>query len=329
MLSETPWDRRWIFGISCCLNGVRYLFFNYMPNLVLPSFAKINLSLRVLGKRPDGFHDIFTIFQTISLCDLLEFEETEETRLECDNESIPLDDSNTVISAIELLRKRAGVNRGVTIRMQKRIPSPGGLGGASSNAAVTLIALSKLWELNLEQPDLEALGCELGSDVPFFFCGGTAIGTGRGTDIEPLSDYEFENMILVSPEAHVSTPEAYSALGFSDLTKKNTKSILEHYRSGSESLYTGEFEFVNDFETVVFDKHLEVRKAVRVLKKIGARTVSLSGSGPSLFGLFDTFEECEDAKAELARLGISRSFFVEAVTRESYFQRLGISYPLI
>lgn len=295
-----------------------------MAELVLPSFAKVNLTLRVLGKRPDGYHEVFTIFQTISLHDEIGFSVSEDTILECDDSSIPTDDSNLILRAADALRRKTGSSAGVTVKLRKRIPSPGGLGGGSSNAAVTLMALSRLWNLGLSVGELAEIGSTLGSDVPFFVHGGTALGTGRGTDIDPVDDCPIKEMVVVSPEIGISTPEAYSALGFRDLTKKNPKRILEHYRKEAKALYTGGFEFVNDFERTVFGKYPEVEFAAEALQAAGAQIVSLSGSGPSLFGVFESAGRAQSAVESLSRTGFARCFAVQAVSRESYRERLGL-----
>src|SRR5262245_24486181 len=141
----------------------------------LPSFAKINWFLRVLGKRPDGYHELCTLFQTISLCDVIHFAESDALRLTCGDPGIPTDDQNLIIKAVHALSALTGKTRGAEIHLEKRIPSPGGLGGGSSNAAVALIGLARLWEIHLKTPELLRIAAQLGSDVPFFLYGGTAI----------------------------------------------------------------------------------------------------------------------------------------------------------
>ena len=145
-------------------------------NFSLPSFAKINWSLRVLGKRSDGYHELCTVFQTVSLCDRIEIEESPTLSLTCSDTRIPITSENLILKAAEMLRAAAGIDRGARIHLDKRIPSPGGLGGGSSNAAVALIGLSRLWNIDSTEI-LPRIGAELGADVPFFLYGGTAIGT--------------------------------------------------------------------------------------------------------------------------------------------------------
>jgi 4-diphosphocytidyl-2-C-methyl-D-erythritol kinase len=173
------------------------------PAFTLPSFAKINLYLRVLGRRGDGFHELFTVFQTVSLCDSLTFEEADGLTLTCDDARIPTDDRNLVIKAAKRLRETAGIERGARMHLEKNIPSPGGLGGGSSNAAVTLIGLSRLWGIELPATDRQTIAAGLGSDVPFFLEGGTAIGTGRGEIIEPAGEFQSEHLLIVTPDIAV------------------------------------------------------------------------------------------------------------------------------
>ncbi|MBA2736003.1 MAG: 4-(cytidine 5'-diphospho)-2-C-methyl-D-erythritol kinase, partial [Pyrinomonadaceae bacterium] len=149
-------------------------------SFTLPSFAKINWYLRVLGKRDDDFHELCTLFQTVSLHDDLTFAESDEISLTCDNQAMPIDETNLVVKTAKILREKYAVKSGAAIYLEKRIPAPGGLGGGSSNAAVTLIGLAKLWNIKISSAELLEIGGKIGADVPFFFCGGTALGTGRG-----------------------------------------------------------------------------------------------------------------------------------------------------
>ncbi len=168
------------------------------PAFTLPSFAKLNLLLRVIGKREDGFHELFTIFQTVSLQDTIRFAHSDKLELGCDDPAIPTDDRNLILRAANALREFADVEKGADIYLEKQIPSPGGLGGGSSNAAVALIGLSRLWELDIAANDLQAISARLGSDVPFFLHGGTAIGTGRGELIEPIDDISEQFLLIVA-----------------------------------------------------------------------------------------------------------------------------------
>ncbi|HSE20993.1 MAG TPA: 4-(cytidine 5'-diphospho)-2-C-methyl-D-erythritol kinase, partial [Pyrinomonadaceae bacterium] len=196
--------------------------------LKLPSFAKINRSLKVLGKRADGFHEIITLLQTISLHDELVFVMREDLDLviSCDIPDIPLDHTNLVWRAADRLREVTGVRLGASINLVKRIPAQGGLGGGSSNAAITLLALNELWRTNLDLNQLIAVAATIGSDVAFFLTGGASLGQGTGNRISALPDGPVEFLIVVTPAVGVSTATAYKALTAPSLTTKESTSIL-------------------------------------------------------------------------------------------------------
>ena len=292
--------------------------------IIIPSFAKINLTLRVIGKRFDGYHEIFSIFQTVSLFDELVIRESGEIEVECDNEEIPKGRENIVFSALAALSDETGVKKGASILIRKRIPSPGGLGGGSSNAAVALMAVSKLWGIGLSLKELAVIGARVGSDVPLFFYGGTMAGTGRGTVIEPMPDVEFRHVLIASPKTAIATSDAYRDLALGDLTKNGSKSILKHYRERAERLYTGRFEFHNDFETVVFEQYPDIENTAAVMASSGARNVMLSGSGPSVVGIFEKAAALKTASSRLLDRHGVRCFPVSTISRKSYFERLGL-----
>ena len=182
--------------------------------LSLPAFAKVNLDLRVLGVRADGYHDLKTVFQSLALADRLTVRRTRgRFALTCDAPAVPTDQRNLVWKAASLLWRTAGLGRGeprdVSIHLEKRIPAEAGLGGGSADAAVTLVALNRVWGLGLDGATLSRLAARLGADVPFFLVGGTALGLGRGDDIYPLADLPRVHVVLVRPAFGVSTADAY------------------------------------------------------------------------------------------------------------------------
>lgn len=284
----------------------------------LPSFAKINLSLRVLGKRADGFHEIRTIFQTVSLCDYLTFGESDRILLTCDDEKIPTDDKNLIVKAAKLLREGYAVKKGAAIHLEKHIPAPGGLGGGSSNAAAALFGLTRLWEIAVDLKKLQTIGEKLGSDVPFFFSGGTALGTGRGTEISPLADFVEKHLLIVTPNVDVSTENAFARLDAPDLTNKDSKSILQICRDAGNSPYSRQSELKNDFERVIFESEPETRRAKEKLFAAGAKRALLCGSGASVFGVFETNEQRQEALEILSGEQNWRVFPAETVSRLSY-----------
>ncbi|HZI18720.1 MAG TPA: 4-(cytidine 5'-diphospho)-2-C-methyl-D-erythritol kinase [Pyrinomonadaceae bacterium] len=265
--------------------------------LTLPAFAKINLSLRVLGRRPDGYHEIRTIFQTVTLHDRLTFRPAlgEEVRLACTDPTIPTGEENLVLKAAAALRSRYGLRRGAHIELEKIIPAGGGLGGGSADAATALVGLACLWGVSAGGGDLRGLAARLGADVPFFLTGGTALGTGTGTEIEPLTDAPAEHLVVVTPPVHVSTAEAYKSLNAPALTKVDSAASLSVSRATADFGGSLQWEAVNDFEPAVFKAHPEILRARERLAAAGARRAMLSGSGASVFGTFD-----DEAVASLA-----------------------------
>ena len=294
--------------------------------LCLPSFAKVNLHLRVLGKREDGFHDIFTVFQSVSLHDTLTFENADVgVTLYCGEPELPADGSNLIVRAAESLRHAFSVSGGARIHLEKRIPMGGGLGGGSSNAAATLIGLSRLWQIKTTVADLRRIGSDLGSDVPFFLEGGTSVGSGRGTDLATIDDLAAEWMLIVTPDEHVSTAGAYAGLGAENLTKEASNRILRVCRSeagSSDFLQTGA---VNDFEETIFASHPEIGRVKRKLFELGAGRAMMSGSGASVFAIFDKEETRRTALKALDEEVNWRKFAVAAVSREEYRARLGLN----
>ncbi|MBK9164899.1 MAG: 4-(cytidine 5'-diphospho)-2-C-methyl-D-erythritol kinase [Acidobacteria bacterium] len=290
----------------------------------LPSFAKINLHLRVLGKRADGFHELCTVFQTVSLHDKITFEAADGLSMMCDDPAIPTSEANLMIRAALRLREVSGTKAGARLHLEKRIPSPGGLGGGSSNAAVTLIGLMRLWGLEVPQSDLLALAAELGSDVPLFLEGGTMLGTGRGEKIEPLPDVIDDNLLIVTPNVAVGTAQAYAGLGTESLTNEALQTKLSVCRPEAEQVHKDLGFGTNDFESTVFSEFPEVKDVRDTLVGLGARKVLLSGSGASVFASFDNLLTRQTAIEALSQKADWRSFAAATVSRTEYREAL---YP--
>jgi 4-diphosphocytidyl-2-C-methyl-D-erythritol kinase len=301
-----------------------------LPNVsdasfTLPSYAKINLSLRVRGRRADGYHELETVFQTISLCDRLTFELRDDARLEltCDAPDIPCDESNLVYRAALALRERYEARRGARIALEKKIPAGGGLGGGSSNAAVALVGLARLWKIDAGRAALTEIGASLGADVPFFLTGGTALGTGRGTDIHPLPDAPPQQLLLITPQVKVSTAEAYKSLNAHALTKAVPVVNLTVSRVQAEISGSLRAMLWNDFEPVVYRLHPEIERARDALRQAGARGALLSGSGSSVFGLFDNENERDRARASLRAEAGWQVFDCTTLSRSAYAAEFG------
>ena len=295
--------------------------------LTLPSFAKINLHLRVLGRRADGYHEIRTVFQTVTLHDRLTFRTLPGERLEltCDAPDIPADETNLVHRAAVRLRERSGVRRGAAIEIEKHIPSGGGLGGGSSNAAVALLALARLWEVEAGAAELAEIGAGLGSDVPFFLTGGTALGTGRGEQVVPLADAAHAHLVVVSPPVKVSTAEAYKSLSAPALTKD--EAAVNFYVSHEAADFSCSLReaLTNDFEPAVFRQFPEIERARDALIGAGARGALLSGSGSSVFGIFDSREQAARAADTLRGARVGKVFACETLARGRYWESMGAS----
>jgi 4-diphosphocytidyl-2-C-methyl-D-erythritol kinase len=287
-------------------------------SFTVPAFAKINWFLHILGRRTDGFHELCTAFQTVSLHDNLTFSVDNKIHLTCDNQTIPTDERNLIVKAALALREKYNIKKGARIHLEKNIPSPGGLGGGSSNAAVALLGLSALWKIKTSLGDLVKIGELLGSDVPFFFYGGTALGFGRGTEILSIKDLEEKFVLIATPNINVQTREAFARLNASRLTKDASKSILQICQSEAETLDLRHRALKNDFEKSVFASEPEVRRVKEKLIEFGAVQASMSGSGASVFAVFEKQETRQTAQKAIEEEEDWRSFAVATVSRTEY-----------
>ncbi len=301
-------------------------------SLKLSSFAKINSFLRILGKRPDdGYHELVTLLQTVSLCDEIRFQlrDDDQITLHCDDPSIPLDETNLIVKAADALNKRLQSSHGADVTLMKRIPAQGGLGGASSNAAVTLFALNALWRGDLRVDDLWLIARGLGADVPFFLVGGRCLGIGTGTTVKPVHDPPKRSLIVVTPNAKVATASAYAALNAASLTTSESNSILSSSLADMFSAGSGRWPLQNDFEGVIFEIEPEIERAKVALLDAGARGALLAGSGSSVFGVFDDEVARDRALDNLKCETGWRVFSCETVSRDEYFRAMNSSgFPL-
>jgi 4-diphosphocytidyl-2-C-methyl-D-erythritol kinase len=268
--------------------------------ITLRSYAKINLGLHILGKRTDGFHEIRTVFQSITLHDQIEISLASERGISFESDCPPLNSQdNLVLKAIHLFGKRVELPPGLRIRLQKRIPIGAGLGGGSSNAATTLLGLQRLLETRLPLGHLFEICGELGSDVPFFLVGGTALGLGRGSEIYPLEEWTENSLLLVVPPFSVATPDAYARASLT-LTKRVDKSMIPVFCFGYLESLSSRFVQQNDFELVVFERQAELRELRWQLVQLGARQVELTGSGAALYALFDSSQDWDRIREDLS-----------------------------
>ena len=287
------------------------------------AYAKINLSLKVLGKRADGFHELRTVFQTISLADTLDiaFAPGRGLSIELDD-PMRLDD-NLVTRAARLFAERFKVRGSPRMKLAKRIPSGAGMGGGSSDAAAVLLALPALTGRRAELHEIMELGGSLGSDVAFFAAGGAALGIGRGEELYPLPEPKPLPVLVLAPAIHVSTPEAYRALGRGALTYSAEPHKLNTFQS---FVWTPGFDSgsENDFEAAVFRLHPELERWLRKLERSGARVARLSGSGAALFGVFPNQAKLQGALPRFRSESLT-VFSTRMLTRRQYRARWSAS----
>jgi len=266
--------------------------------------AKINLTLEVLGKRPDGYHEIRSVIQTVNFCDSFQFVQGDGIQINCDMAGW-LPEQSLIAKAVKLLQEATGCNKGATVEIKKSIPLLSGLGGDSSDAAAALYGLNQLWKLELSQTKLMEMGSQLGSDVPFFFMGGTALMEGRGEQITPLHPLPHQWVILIIPGIPMlpgKTKRAYSLLQPSHYTDgKNTEKLITHLKSGKGFSAAALF---NTFENVSFSRSGELTEYRDHILKIGAQDIHLAGSGPTMFTMLEEKSRAEDLLIRLKNQGM-------------------------
>lgn len=301
--------------------------------LVIRTPAKVNLGLRVLSRRPDGYHDIRTLLAGVDLWDTLALEPGGDgLRLECDIPSIPTDRTNLVLRAAlrleELLGRRLP---GTEIRLRKRIPAGRGLGGGSSDAAAVLVGLNRLYGLGLGRRELHELLSEVGMDAPYFLYGGLALATGRGEQVFPLADLPELPVVLLIPEFAIATPDAYrglprpAAAPAGDDGSERTRSLVRFLESGpagpqlSRKLLAGCFP--NDLERSTVLQTTRPSEAISrmrsTLAAAGAVETAMSGSGSAVFGVFPDRERATNAASRLSGASL-RAIATRTITRSEH-----------
>lgn len=271
-------------------------------SLALQAPAKINLYLRVTGKRPDGYHELETLFERVTLADTLTFEShPTQVQLTCNNSELSCGEDNLVMKAARLLQQETGVQQGARIHLSKRIPIAAGLGGGSSDAAAALVGLNQIWSLNLQPQILIEFGARLGSDVAFFlYSAPYAVGTGRGEICRPLASGIRLAHVLVVPDARLATPEIFKGSSFDLTAAKPSIKMLEHALiNGSLSeLASGLY---NDLEPEAIRRCPIIATIQSTLKRLGCLAVRMSGSGPSVYGLCSGLEQASWIAQELRK----------------------------
>ena len=284
--------------------------------------AKINLDLRVLGMRPDGFHELRTVFQAVALHDTIECVPRDGPfAIECNVAGVPLDETNLIWRAAHALwraLRRDGVVRDMFVRLDKQIPVQGGLGGGSANAAATLVALARAWRVRLRPAQLTDVAGTLGADVPFFLAGGTALGLGRGDEIYPLADLPRHWIVLLLPGFGVSSREAYEWYDQErDLARgpapREPQQVPGPWPSRAAQM-------INDLEAPIARHHPEIDQMKAALRRAGALAAAMSGSGSAVFGLFQKRREAHSAVEQLSGSGW-RVLLTESLGRGDYARR--------
>jgi 4-diphosphocytidyl-2-C-methyl-D-erythritol kinase len=320
-----------------------------MP-VTTPSFAKINLGLRIGPLRSDGFHNLRTMYQTIALHDVVSVsvERGSGIEIRCEDPRVPTDSTNTCFRVVERAMQALKARGRILITIEKRLPVQGGLGGASGNAVAALLGVERALRKKLPAAERLRIAAEVGSDIPLFLIGGTVLGVGRGEEVYPLPDLPPITCVIALPDIAISTPKAFADWDEQAKLTPSTHSdrMLEFSReisawlnvaqigrrSGVSARGGGRAENLlldlvrtgieNDFEKVVFPKYPELLEVKRVLEKAGARYASLSGSGSAIYGLFDSQQKAAAAAKRLIRQG-TRALVTSTLTRLQYWKKLG------
>ncbi len=318
------------------------------------AFAKINLGLRIGAAREDGFHELLTVYQTIGLHDVIQVSVGRGSGIEirCTDPKVPKGESNTCYRIVEKAMQAMRAKGRIVIDIEKRLPVQGGLGGASANAAATLLGLERALKKSLAAVERLRIAAEVGSDLPLFLVGGTVLGVGRGEQVYPLEDLPATACVLVTPEVGVSTPNAFGewdrrtrgaggSVAATELTLsapsdrmvelgRGLSAWLSERYSGAPSgrgraenplLELVRAGIKNDFEQVVFPEYPELSEGKCALERAGAKYASLSGSGSTLYGLFASKGAARAAEARLRRQGWTAQATVTLARRE-YWKRI-------
>ncbi|MBS4535142.1 4-(cytidine 5'-diphospho)-2-C-methyl-D-erythritol kinase [Clostridium sp. D2Q-14] len=262
----------------------------------LEAYAKINLSLDVLRKREDGYHEVNMIMNQIDLKDEVTLTEIKSSiRIECTNPKVPTDSSNLVHKAYSIITDKFNIKRGVKIKINKKIPMAAGLAGGSSDCAQTIIGLNKLWDLNLNQIELMDIGAKIGADIPYCIMGGTALAEGIGDKLTQISDFSDKYILIVKPNIDVSTSDVYKNLNLNDVKNHpDTESMIRAIHD--DNIYKVANNMINVLEVVTMKKYPIIEDIKKKMIDKGALGSLMSGSGPTVFGIFDDYEKGRDCE---------------------------------
>ena len=269
-----------------------------MNSIQLKSRAKINLSIDVLGKRPDGYHLVEMIMQTIDLFDIIKIFSIEEDKIiiESNSKDIPLDSKNIVYKAADLIKNHCNIRKGIKIYIEKNIPIAAGMAGGSSNAAAVLVGLNKLWNLNLSKDELKVLGLKLGADVPFCIEGEASLAENIGEKLTKIDGLSQDAFVLVcKPDLFVSTKEIYEEIDSKIIEKRpNNKLLIKLLKENNIEMLAK--NMYNVLEEVTKEKYPVIKEIEKVMMENDALGSMMSGSGPTVFGIYDNKEQAENCK---------------------------------
>ena len=282
-----------------------------MEKLVKKAYGKINLGLDVLRRRPDGYHEVKMIMQMVDIYDTLTFEKREDEQivLSANHEDIPCDASNLIYKAAKLLFDYKQVSYGVNIHLEKRIPVAAGMAGGSTDAAAAFTGLNELFELGVSQQELMELAVKVGADVPYCILGGCALSEGIGEVLTPLQNPPYCELVIAKPDINVSTKYVYENLNLSELKKHpDIDGMREAIEVGSLDGIVKRLE--NVLESVTVKKYGIIQEIKDEMISLGAKNAIMSGSGPTVFGFYDTREEAEAAKEKILEKEMAKEVFV-------------------
>ena len=289
---------------------------NNAQSVQIKARAKINLTLDVLSRRPSGYHDVEMIMQQIDLYDLVTVTLISETNIEltCSDSFLPTDDRNIAYKAAKIMIERFKLKVGFEIQIDKNIPVAAGLAGGSTNAAAVIKGINQLCHLGLSTEEMQSIGFELGADVPFCFCEGAAIARGLGEILEPVRGFENAWMILVKPSFGVSTKDVYGGLELGEVkAHPDTPKMIEALKTQNrKDILSG---LLNVLETVTLKLYPKVEEIKQTLMAFGAEGVLMSGSGPTVFAFYGSYEKAKKAHKKL-KLQYSQCYLVATYNKQ-------------
>lgn len=271
-----------------------------MKEITLESYGKINLGLDILYKRPDDYHELKTIMQQISLKDIITIKEIKEgIIIESNNKNIPLNHENLAYRACKIIKETMKINKGIHIKIHKNIPVSAGLAGGSSNAATVLKGLNQLWDLKLTEGELRKLGKVLGADVPYCIIGGTALAEGIGEKLMPLKSFGGKDILLINPGIEISTEEVYGKLNLEKVEAMDMDKIIASIENNDIKYLSKNIK--NTMEKVVIMENPIIKNIKVDIVKHGGLGALMSGSGPTVFGIFDDEEKLSYCEEKLSK----------------------------